>query len=352
VARQGKEVVVVRGTSPQPLAPGRRVSRLAGPAVLLLAALGSARAQPPACYAGLEISDACIAERGLAPKVAAYRRKVTEALVRLRASYKIHLRIVNNPEEAGYSPSTVGDVFTDVVRDEEMRNASFIINVTSEFLEKQPELLFESSALHEVCHIVNDDLTGYHRNAASGEAAEESCVLHAVGESRYQQYVEAYARYQQWDRATQEVVLRRVKEVVLVPPPRERDEADERAVEYFRTHADGQEHFLADNGDLHDETVSSTRNSARYDPERLAVLVKAGRPIVFFHNHPPEAAEAGMFPSHDDFAVAAFLSFLVYAKNPGLTVDFRVVQVDQLGKEDTVVSYGFKGTALDDSRGW
>jgi len=69
-----------------------------------------------------------------------------------------------------------------VVRDEEMRYQSFIINVTADFLETQAELLFESSALHEVCHIVNDDLTGYHRNGANAEAAEESCVLHAVGD--------------------------------------------------------------------------------------------------------------------------------------------------------------------------
>jgi hypothetical protein len=52
-----------------------------------------------------------------------------------------------------------------------------------------------------------------------------------------------------------------------------------------------------------------------------------------------------MFPSHDDFAVAAFLSFMVYRDNPSLAVDFRVLH---LGKEDTVVSYGFKGPALAD----
>ena len=132
---------------------------------------------------------------------------------------------------------------------------------------------------------------------------------------------------------------------MLVPPPRERDEADESAINYFRAHADGNEHFLAYNGELHDETVRSTRNSAGYDPEKVEALIKAGKPVIFFHNHPAEAAEAAMFPSHDDFAVAVFLSFMVSREDPSLAVDFRVVE---LGKEDAVVSYGFKGAALAD----
>jgi hypothetical protein len=41
-----------------------------------------------------------------------------------------------------------------------MRNQSFIINVTASFLEQQPAILFEASALHEVCHVMNDDLSG------------------------------------------------------------------------------------------------------------------------------------------------------------------------------------------------
>ena len=173
-------------------------------AVLLLASCASARAQLPPCYAGFEISQACIAERGLDQKVAAYQRKITEAMPRLGASYKISLRLVNNPVEAGYDAATVGDVFTDVVRNEEMRNQSFIINVTADFLEKQPEILFEASSLHEVCHVMNDDLTGYHRNGANIEAAEEHCVLQVIGESRYKEYLQAYATYQHWDTATYE----------------------------------------------------------------------------------------------------------------------------------------------------
>jgi hypothetical protein len=117
-----------------------------------------------------EISRECITERGLDQKAAAYERKIAEAMLRLGASYKIRLRLVNNPVEAGYDAANIGDVFTDVVRNEEMRNESFIVNVTTHFLEKQPEILFEASSLHEVCHVMNDDLAGYHRNGANIEA--------------------------------------------------------------------------------------------------------------------------------------------------------------------------------------
>jgi hypothetical protein len=172
--------------------------------------LASVQAQVSPCYAGFDISKACITERGLDQKVAAYQRKITQAMSTLGASYKVALRPVNNPVEAGYD-ATVGDVFTDVVRDHEMRNQSFIVNVTTDFLEKQPKILFEASSLHEVCHIMNDDLTGYHRNGANIEAAEEHCVLLAVGESRYQQYLQAYARYRHWDTSTYDSFLQRVE---------------------------------------------------------------------------------------------------------------------------------------------
>jgi hypothetical protein len=323
------------------------VPRSAGCAVLLLASWSSARAQISTCYAGFEISPACLAERGLDRKVAAYQRKINEAMPRLGASYKITLRPVNNPVEAGYDAATVGDVFTDVVRDGDMRNPSFIINVTTDFLEKQPEILFESSSLHEVCHVMNDDLAGYHRNGANIEAAEEHCVLQAIGESRYKEYLQAYAAYQHWDHATYQQVLEVVKNVKLVPAPSESDQADKIAAEHFRTHADGKEHLLVYNGELHDESLYSARNRVRHDPEKLRSVINAGKPMIVFHNHPPEEGTAAMFPSSDDFAVAALFSFMVYRENPSLTIEFRVMQ---LGQETTAVSYGFKGTALDDIR--
>jgi hypothetical protein len=310
-----------------------------GAVVLLLSSCASAWAQLPPCYAGFEISQECITERGLAQKVAAYQRKIAEALPRLGASYKISLRLVNNPVEAGYNAATVADVFTDVVRNEEMRNESFILNVTTDFLEKQPGILFEASSLHEVCHVMNDDLTGYHRNGANIEAAEEHCLLQVTGEARYKEYLRAYAAYQ--------TVLQKVKDVVLVPAPTERDEADRAAEEHFRRHADGKEHLLIYNGELHDATLYSTRDSARHDPEKLEAVIKAGKPMTFFHNHPAEDGRAAMFPSYEDFGVAGRFSFLAYREDPSLTVEFRIIQP---GKEGTIVSYGFKRSAVEDIR--
>jgi hypothetical protein len=40
------------------------------------------------------------------------------------------------------------------------------------------------------------------------------------------------------------------------------------------------------------------------------------------------------------------MSFVAYAEDPSLHVDFRIVQLGE--KEDTVVSYGFRGSALED----
>ena len=324
-----------------------RVEQLAGPVVLALAFCTSSLAQLPPCYAGFEISAECLTARGLNEKAAAYQSKIAEAMTKLGASYKITLRVINHPVEAGYDAETVGDVFTEVVRNEEMRNQSFILNVTTDFLEKQTEILFEASALHEVCHVMNDDLTGYHRNGFNIEVAEEHCVLRAVGESRYRQYLQAYAVYRHWDIASYERFLQKVKEVVLVPAPSERDEADREAAGYFETHRDGKEHLLIYNGRLHDVTLGSTKNRVLHDPEKLRAVIQAGRPMIFFHNHPADAGRAAMFPSYDDFAVAARFSSMVYAENPQLSVEFRMMQMSD---ENTIVSYGFKGTALREIR--
>ena len=312
--------------------------------LLLLALWTGAFAESPSCYAGFEISQACIAERGPDAKAASYQRKIREAMWRLGASYKVKLRLVNNPLEAGYD-ATVGDVFTEVVRDPEMRNESFIINVTADFVEKQPEILFEASSLHEVCHIMNDDLTGYHRNSASIETAEEYCVLQVVGESRYKQYLQAYAEYQHWDAATSDHFLQRVKEVVLASAPSEVDDADRIAAEYLRKDAYGKEHLLVYNGELHDVTLYSTKNRVWHDPEKLKAVIRVKKPMIFFHNHPAEDGRVAMFPSYEDFGAAGLFSFMVYREDPSLAVEFRVMQP---GTDSTNVSYGFKGTAAED----
>jgi hypothetical protein len=326
---------------------GESVRMLAG-CVLLLTWLASDRAASSTCDAGFEISEPCVTARGLDGKRAAYERKITEAMARLGARYKIALRLVNRPVDAGYD-ATVGDVFIEPVRNKEMRDESFVINVTASFLEQQPEILFESSALHEVCHVMNDDLSGYHRNGANTEIAEERCVLQVVGESRYEQYLQAYAAYRHWDRPRYERMLKTVKEVALVPAPTETDEADRLASRYFRRHADGPPHFLVYNGELHDATLRPAGTDAtRYDPGVLEAFIAAGKPLIFFHNHPAEGGRAAMFPGGDDFGAAVLLSVAAYAYDPALAVDFRIVRLGEA--EDTVVSYGFKGTALREIR--
>jgi hypothetical protein len=324
---------------------GRGVLLFAGGVFLFLAAVAPAHAQRSPCYSGFELSQACITERGLDEKAAVYRRDITQAMSRLGASYKMSLRVVNDPEAAGYNAATVGDVFTDVVHDGEMRNQSFIINVTADFLERQPEILFEASSLHEVCHVMNDDLTGYHRNAGNVEAAEEHCVLHAVGETRYEQYLRAYAAYRDWDALTYARYFQKVRDLALAPAPSETDHADRIAAEYFRTHADGKEHLLVYNGELHDVSLNSTRDTVGHDPGKLRSIIRAGKTMIFFHNHPAEDGRAAMFPSYEDFGVAGLFSFMVYAENPNLAVEFRVMQ---LGQETTSVSYGFKQAPVDE----
>src|SRR5262245_3611500 len=90
---------------------GKRVGALVGGVVLLIAARASGQSQLPLCYAGFEISAACISERGLDRKKEQYQRTIADAMSRLGASYKIALRIVNDPVAAGYD-ATVSDVFT------------------------------------------------------------------------------------------------------------------------------------------------------------------------------------------------------------------------------------------------
>jgi hypothetical protein len=310
-------------------------------AILLASQIAYAQLSP--CYAGFEISQACITFRGLDQKVALYQRKINEALATLGASYKIILRIVNHPVEAGYDAETIGDVFTEVVRDEEMRNAAFIINATADFLENQPKILFEASSLHEVCHIMNDDLTGYHRNGANVEVAEEACVLHAVGLTRYEGFLRAYAAYQHWDSSTYDNFLQRVKTVALVSASHETDDADRSAADYFRRHADGLEHLVVFNGDLHEISQHATKERVWHDPDKLKAVIKAGKPMIFFHNHPADGGRAAMFPSYDDFGVAGLFSFIIYTENPNLPVEFRVMQP---GDQGTIVSYGFKKPAI------
>ena len=301
--------------------------------------------QSESCKLAFELSQDCIVELGLKEKVATFEHKIAEAQRRLGASYKIRLRAIGSLMFAPYS-GNVGPVFTDVVRNADMRNESFIINVTAAFLRDQPEILFEHSALHEVAHIMNDDLEGYHRNGANIELAEERVVLNLVGEARYEEYLRAYAESRNWSSSRYDQFLKDVKTVELVPMPSEIDEADKLAAATFKKIADGKEHLLVYNGEIHEISTDSAMNSVRHDPEKLSKIIKTGKPIIFFHNHPSDGTRS-MFPSFNDFGVASILESLVLSENPGLPVEFRVMVVD---KQTTSVSYGFKKRIIEDPK--
>jgi hypothetical protein len=300
-------------------------------------------AKPLVWHSGFEMSAAEITAAGLDEKVAAYKGKVTEAMDRLGANYKIDLRVIDNQLIGPGGTPMDSDVWTEVVRNPEMRNEAFVINVTKKFLRDQPEILFESSSLHEVAHIMNDDLTGYHRQGNNAEMAEERRVADSVGFPRYEEYLRAYTNYN--PKVKFDPTLQKVKDLELVPPPVESDDADKSAAEYLKTHADGKEHLLVYNGQLHDVTLSSTNGTVTPDLAKLQALVKDGKPMVIIHNHPSDGP-ASMFPSHDDFGVAGNFMSLALRENPNLPVEFRVIQMGP--KEVSSVAYGFKGAALAD----
>ena len=312
--------------------------------VVLLTSLATL-AQTSLCNSSLntDLSPECITERGLDSKVTLYKQKLLEAMWKLDASYKIELRVTNS-QAIGVLATSGSDVYTDRVLNAEMRNESFVTNVTSYFLENQPEILFEASSLHEVCHVMNDDLEGYHRNGENIEMAEERCVMEHVGEARYEEYLHAYATYQHWDSSKYEKKLQKVKDVVLVPAPSEVDEADTLAATWFRSHADGNEHILVYDGEINDITSYSTRDRSFFDPTKLSLVIKAGKPLIFFHNHPPDGIPA-MFPSYSDFGAVGRETFLVYVENPNLTIEFRVME---LTDEITSMSYGLKAVVIDE----
>ena len=193
---------------------------------------------------------------------------------------------------------------------------------------------------------MNDDLEGYHRNRGNIELAEERVVLNLVGEARYEEYLRAYAEYRKWPNSRYDQFLKAVKTVELVPMPSEIDEADKLAAATFKKIADGKEHLLVYNGAIHDITTDSAMNTVRHDPEKLSKIIKTGKPIIFFHNHPSDGTRS-MFPSFNDFGVASILESLVLREYPALLVEFRVMVVD---KQTTSVSYGFKKRIIADPK--
>jgi hypothetical protein len=288
-----------------------------------------------------ELSKECIAELGLQEKVAIFESKIAEAQRRYGASYKIRLQVIGDSIREGHDANTA-PVFLEF--DEEVRT-TFKVFVTSRFLAKAPEILFEHAALHEVAHIINDDLPGYHRYRSDCEVAEERVVLNLVGEERYKEYLQAYAKYKDWPPSKYEEFLQKVKALQLLPTPGEVDEADRAATIAFRQIDDGKEHLLVYNGEIHDISIDSTVNTVGHDLEKLAEVVKAGKPMIFFHNHPFTDSRA-MFPSFNDFGVAALFEYLVRRENPDLNLEYRLIVAD--GKEATFISYGFQKPLIEE----
>jgi hypothetical protein len=302
---------------------------------LLNASPGLAEENVPCDRYAHELSKECIAELGLQEKVAFFESKIAEAQRRYGASYKIRLQVIGEAIREGHDANTA-PVFLDF--DEQVRT-TFKVFVTSRFLAKAPEIMFEHSALHEVAHIINDDLPGYHRYRADCEVAEERVVLNLVGEERYKEYLQAYAKYKDWPPSKYEEFLQKVKALKLLPAPGEIDEADRAAAIAFRRIVDGKEHLLVYNGEIHDISIHSTGSTVGHDLEKLAEVIKAGKPMIFFHNHPCTDS-AAMFPSSKDFGVAALFEYLVRRENPDLNLEYRLVVADD--KESTFISYGFQ----------
>jgi hypothetical protein len=288
-----------------------------------------------------ELSKECVAELGLQEKVAIFESRIAEAQRTYGASYKIRLQVIGDSIWGGHDANT-GPVFINF--DEEVRT-TFKIFVTSKFLAKAPEILFEHSTLHEVAHIINDDLPGYHRYRSDCEVAEERVVLNLVGEKRYKEYLQAYAKYKDWPQSKYEEFLGKVKALKLLPAPSEIDEADRAAAIAFRRIDDGKEHLLVYNGEIHDISIHSALSTVGHDLEKLAQVIKAGKPMIFFHNHPFTDTRA-MFPSFNDYGVAALFEYLVRRENPDLNLEFRLMVAND--KESTSISYGFRKPLIEE----
>lgn len=157
----------------------------------------------------------------------------------------------------------------------------------------------------------------------------------------------ACAIYQHWDALTYQTFLARVKDVKLVAAPRDVDEADTLALGYLKTHADRKEHLLVYDSELHDVTLFSTRGKVWHDSDRVKAVVKDGKPLIFFHKSSGGGRPGRYVSQLRRFWSCRPFSFMAYTENPGLTVEFRLVE---LSEESTVVSYRFKQRADDEIR--
>ena len=56
-------------------------------------------------------------------------------------------------------------------------------------------MLIEHASLHEVAHILNDDVGSYRKHGAQQEIAAEHQIYKLVGEKRYLEFYNAYLAY-------------------------------------------------------------------------------------------------------------------------------------------------------------
>lgn len=171
------------------------------------------------CYGGFVMTDECIDKVGLQDKVNTFKQEIADAKVLLDTRYKIEFRVINNAVQGPYAFLPHGDVWIDPVLDNANRFESFIISAENEFLREQPNILFQYAARHEICHIVVGNIGRYHRNGKSGEAAVDKCVMNAVGEERYREYLHAFGIYKNLSDARVQEIFQIVKNVELVLPP-------------------------------------------------------------------------------------------------------------------------------------
>lgn len=170
------------------------------------------------------MTDECIDKVGLQDKVNTFKQEIADAMVLLDTNHKIEFRVINNPAQGPYTSLPHGDVWIDPVLDNTNRFESFVISAKSDFLHEQPGVLFQYAARHEICHIVVGNIGRYHRNGKNGEAAVDKCVMNAVGEERYHEYLQAFAIYKSLNDARIQYIFQTVKNVEIIPPPVQSDQ--------------------------------------------------------------------------------------------------------------------------------
>lgn len=128
----------------------------------------------------------------------------------------------------------------------------------------------------------------------------------------------------------------------------EPDEADRAVAAYYRSITDGLEHIVLWNGAVHDVSVNAMWGSVEFDPEKVAMVIDAGKPIIYYHSHPAGFDEDGIryppTPSNLDFAALAWFSYLTWKENPALPISHRIVMIEE--HDALVISYALASSDI------